>query len=161
MGVGGGAGGEREPGRVRYGVVDGKLGFLHDAQSMGPGSGAGGEQRRGDGGCGGRGGDVLVGLRYGWEHPATGVVLRGGGAEADLRRSEQVWVSRLREFTGPDRAGNQGRDGQRPGDERHRRARCSGLDVRAISASRLHRRPWSPTSRGCGSGCRRSTSSRG
>ena len=67
----------------------------------------------------------------------------------------------FRELTGPDRAGDQGRDRQRPGDERHSRARRPGLDVRAISASQTTPRPWSPTSRGCGSGCRRNTSLRG
>ena len=66
-----------------------------------PGGAAEGRRRRWR-----RGGDVLVGLRYWWEHPATGVVLWGGGAEADLRRSEQVWIGSVRELTGPDRAGN-------------------------------------------------------
>ena len=55
------------------------LGFLHDAQPLGPGSGAGGEQRRSDGSGGGGRGDVLVG------GPTR------EGASGNRRRSAGLW----------------------------------------------------------------------
>ena len=125
--------------RVRHGLVERELRLPSGAQSARPHA----RSRRivgriGGGHCGGNR-SRLAGLRHRRLDPPAGVVLRRGGADADLRARVALWADRVCLVARQDRAVRQDRERHGADAGGHGRPRSHGLDFCRGARARLLR----------------------